>query len=52
VLDYNEQSQLLFLLEHLQSVKDASPAGLSDWEGAVVPILRKYNCWATSVSGI
>ena len=48
----NEQSQLMFILEHFKSAARNSPEDLKDWDGKIVPTLRKYNNWVTKISGL
>jgi len=52
ILDYNEQSHLLYILNHFSAVSKTAPGSLSDWNGSVKPVLKKFNCHATAVSGI
>jgi|GEM_PF-1173323 len=52
ILVANEQSFLLQIFEALESMKKCAPADLTDWDGKVAPVLRKYNNWLTGVSGI
>ena len=45
----NEQSELLHILEHFKGVSKNDPDALKDWDNQVIPILRRFNNWATSV---
>jgi quercetin dioxygenase-like cupin family protein len=48
----NEQSMLLHILEHFNTVAKEAPGTLKDWDADVKPVLRQFNNWATGVSGI
>ena len=52
ILVCNEQSYLLQIFETMESMKKQSAVDLKDWDGKVVPVLRKYNNWLTGISGI
>lgn len=52
ILILNEQSYLLPIFETLSSMNKYSPQDMTDWEGKIIPVLRKYNNWLTGISGI
>jgi quercetin dioxygenase-like cupin family protein len=52
ILVCNETSELLSIMDTLQSKAKTEPDTLKDWDGGIVPILRKHNNWVTAVSGL